>query len=99
MIVFDRPSCSYSSFRPFVILCIISFTASSGLAQRPSRASSSAAIVNAQCSITVNQLAVLKRKLTYQLWDSIEEPAPDLYLRIKAKKKIIMNIMYCTCIR
>ena len=43
------------------------------------------------CVITLTRIDVLKRKLNYQLWDSIEQPAPELLARVKVNRVIVLE--------
>ena len=48
------------------------------------------------CSIILNKVSVLKRKLNYQYWDSIEEPAPELFAKIMVNRKQVFYHLLAT---
>ena len=48
------------------------------------------------CSITIHKVSVLKRKLNYQYWDSIEEPAPELFAKIMVNHKQVLYHILAT---
>ena len=48
------------------------------------------------CSITIHKVSVLQRKLNYQYWDSIEEPAPELFAKVMINHEQVLYRLLTT---
>ena len=71
-----------------LLIINITFSDATPMSRASSRSSSSTTRL---CMMELHQVSVFKRKLNYQLWDSIEEPEPEIFAQIKVNNKIVFS--------